>query len=169
MLHLNGSSKTRYRIPLAVQQEILMVIQLLQIDIVPLALMNRFKGNISSIEVQGALRLYQVDLGATTFSAIVISGNSRLEAMGLGDEISVVFKETEVVIGKEAPKVSLQNRIEGTIISIQIESVLSKLSLNTAIGRLEAIITSNAVKQLQLEKGSLVNAMIKTNEVMLAP
>lgn len=132
--------------------------------------MNQFTGKIASIDAQGALRLYRVDLGyEIVFSAIVIQGNDKLEALQIGHTLSVVFKETEVVIATGQPEISLQNRILGTISRLDKGEVLSKLTLNTLIGELEAIITSNAVAQLNLELGNEVIALVKTNEVMLAP
>lgn len=132
--------------------------------------MNQFTGKIASIDAQGALRLYRVDLGhEVVFSAIVIQGNEKLEALQIGQALSVVFKETEVVIGIGNPEISLQNRVLGTISRLEKGDVLCKLSLNTLIGDLQAIITANAVAQLKLLEGDEVMALVKTNEVMLAP
>jgi molybdate transport system regulatory protein len=45
---------------------------------------------------------------------------------------------------------------------------LSKIVVESSVGNITSIITSNAVEQLQIKVGSQVTAMIKTNEIMLS-
>ena len=89
--------------------------------------------------------------------------------LGLGNRIQVIFKETEVIIAKgDTSAVSLQNQIKGQISRINKGDLLSKIEVNTNIGIVKSIITSNAVQQLELKEGEEVIAMIKSNEIMLA-
>ncbi len=51
--------------------------------------------------------------------------------------------------------------------AIESGQLLSRLALKTAVGLIFSVITTKAVNQLQLQVGSEITAMVKTNEVML--
>jgi molybdate transport system regulatory protein len=73
------------------------------------------------------------------------------------------------VIGKGSQHaVSMQNKIPGKIFEIDNGALLSKITIVTPVGKVVAIITYNAVQQLQLQVGETITAMIKTNEIMLS-
>ena len=102
-------------------------------------------------------------------SAIVIDTPETAPYLKIGNFITVVFKETEVIIGKwNTYEISLRNKFEGTIDFIESGELLSKLTISTLVGKIKSIITTNAVKQLNLEIGTEVTAMIKTNEIMIS-
>lgn len=131
--------------------------------------MNTFKGKVTSIKISGSLSLVEIDVGGIFFKSIVIENPDTAAWLKEGNEINVIFKETEVIIGKGMEhNVSMQNKIPGTILEIEEGALLSKLTVDTTIGKLITIITSGAVHQLQLQVGEAITAMIKTNEIMLS-
>ena len=131
--------------------------------------MNTLKGEITSVTVNGSLSLVQVKVGETRLSAIVIDTPETAPHLQPGNAIHVIFKETEVIVGKGIDHaISLQNKMTGKVISIASGDLLSKLTLDTTAGEITSIITTNAVIQLQLKPGSSVTAMVKTNEMMLS-
>jgi molybdate transport system regulatory protein len=131
--------------------------------------MNIFKGNISSIAVSGSLSLVEIDVDGIFFKSIIIETPGTAAWLLHGNEINVIFKETEVVIGKGLQHaVSMQNKIPGEILEIDNGALLSKIIIGTTVGKIVAIITTNAVQQLQLQVGETITAMIKTNEIMLS-
>ncbi len=131
--------------------------------------MNIFKGAITSIRVSGSLSLAEINVNDILFKSIIIETPDTASWLKEGNEINVIFKETEVVIGKGPEhNVSMQNRIPGEILEIEKGALLSKLTISAAPGNIVAIITSGAVDQLQLHVGETVTAMIKTNEIMLS-
>ena len=131
--------------------------------------MNILKGKIEAITVNGSLSLVHVKVKDTRLSAIVIDTPETASYLKIGHSIDVIFKETEVIIGMGVEhQISLQNKLEGTVQSIESGSLLSKLILDTQAGQVTSIITTNAVKQLGLQTGSQITAMIKTNEMMLS-
>lgn len=102
------------------------------------------------------------------FTTVIIETAESADYLVMGGEINILFKETEVLIcRKPCPNISLQNRIEGTIENIMEGKLLSQLNLKTDIGNIKSIITTNAVRQLDLKVSDEVIAMIKTNEIML--
>lgn len=131
--------------------------------------MNILKGEITSIKTNGSLSQVTILIKDVFFTTIVIETSSTASYLRLGNPIKVIFKETEVVIGKKTTDaISIQNRTIGEILEIEKGELLSKLILDTTVGRLIAIITSDALEQLQLQAGKKVTAMIKTTEIMLS-
>jgi len=131
--------------------------------------MNILKGKISSIKVNGDLSIVKVDIGKTIFSTILIDTPNTASYLKLENEVSVIFKETEVILGVgDMSGISLRNKLVGKVISIESDRLLSKVTINTDLGPITSIITSNAVTQLKIVVGLEVSAMIKTNELMLS-
>lgn len=131
--------------------------------------MNTLKGIITKIEMSDSLSLVEIKVGAILFKTILIETPDTAPYLVNGNTINVIFKETEVVIGKGINhQISMQNKLIGTIIEIEQGGLLSKLTIETSVGKIRSIITSNAVEQLQLRVGEEVAAMIKTNEIMIS-
>ncbi|SFW66691.1 TOBE domain-containing protein [Sinomicrobium oceani] len=132
--------------------------------------MNSFSGHITGIRTHDALALVTVRVDPHTFEAIVIDDPETSAYLRTNSPVQVQFKETEVIITTaKAPVVSLRNRIEGHISAIEKGRLLSRLTIQTAIGNLVSIISTDAAVELGLEKNSPVTAMVKLNEIILAP
>lgn len=131
--------------------------------------MNILKGYIEKLTVSGSLTLINLKVENLPITAIVIDTPETASYLKVNNKISVVFKETEVIIGKgNVDQISMRNKFKGTISNIKSSELLSKLTINTKVGNIQSIITSNAVNQLKLKEGIEVTAMIKTNEIMLS-
>ncbi len=131
--------------------------------------MNILKGTIEKLTISGSLTLIGIKVGTIDMSAIVIDTPKTAPYLKIGNTITVVFKETEVIIGKgNTDEISLRNKFKGTIEILESKELLSKLTINTNVGKISSIITTNAVKQLKLELGTAVTAMVKTNEILIS-
>lgn len=64
-------------------------------------------------------------------------------------------------------RVSGRNQLAGKIVSIRIDGLLAEVVLSTADTHVTAIITANAVRELQLKKGDAAAALIKSTDVMI--
>jgi molybdopterin-binding protein len=64
-------------------------------------------------------------------------------------------------------RVSGRNQLAGRVVSIHIQGLLAEVVLSVADTHVTAIITSNAVRELQLKKGDLAAALIKSTDVMI--
>ena len=131
--------------------------------------MNTLRGTISSIETKGNLSLVKVQVGDSKLTSIIIETPQSATYLFEGNELNVLFKETEVVIGKgkEIP-ISLQNRLICKVENIEVGALLGKLTLQHPKGTIRSVITANAIRQLNIKIGDEVTALIKTNEVMLS-
>ena len=131
--------------------------------------MNILSGEIESIQVNGSLSLVKIKLGEVRLTSIVIDTPDSSSYLKIKDKVKVIFKETEVILGKgEILPISLQNKIVGIVESIESGALLSKVVLKTSVGTVTSIITTNAIRQLEITLNSKVTAMIKTNEMMLS-
>ena len=144
-------------------------LEILNYKVLKYFLMNLLKGTIASINVNGSLSLVRIDVNQIMLTAIVIDTPETASYLKIGNVVNVIFKETEVIIGKGTEHhISLRNKLVGLIEQIDSGELLAKITMNTAAGKVTSIITSNAVRQLQLKTGEEVTAMIKTNEMMLS-
>lgn len=131
--------------------------------------MNIVTGVITSIKVSGNISLVTVTANNISFKTMVIETPGTAAWLKMDNKINVIFKETEVIIGKGLEHlVSLQNKVPGEIIEIQRGELMSKITVNTIVGNIVAIISLDAVMQLNLQPGETVTAMIKTNEIMIS-
>ncbi len=64
-------------------------------------------------------------------------------------------------------RVSGRNQLPGKVVSIRIEGLLAEVVLAVGDGHVTAIITANAVRELQLKKGDTAAALIKSTDVMI--
>ena len=131
--------------------------------------MNKLHGHIHALEVSGHLTIVEVAVTSELFlKAIVIDTPQTADYLQKEHKVSLVFKETEVIIGiGEQSNVSLQNQLPATILGIEKGKLLSKIKLSTTAGALTSIISTAAVMKLNLAVSSEVLAMVKLNEVML--
>ena len=64
-------------------------------------------------------------------------------------------------------RVSGRNQLVGKVVSIRIEGLLAEVVLLVGETHVTAIITANAVRELQLKKGDTAAALIKSTDVMI--
>ena len=130
--------------------------------------MNNLQGKIHDIKTSESLSLIYVMVNNCKITAIVIDTPKTNKLLEKGKNVTVIFKETEVIIGKgHNHEISMQNKFEGFIKHIESKNLLSKVTVSTKVGDIKSIITTNAVNQLQLTVNKEVTAMVKTNEIML--
>jgi len=132
-------------------------------------IMNTLTGNITHIETSEELSLVKIAVGETVFTSIVIDTPETLNYLKVGNDITLYFKETEVIIAKtENLEISIQNRIPCTISNINEGKILTEITLKFKQNTIHSIITTNACKQLNLQVNGAVLALVKTNEISIA-
>lgn len=130
--------------------------------------MNRLRGRISAIESNGHVSLVDVAVGSDIFTAILLEAPDCASYLCVGNEVEVLFKETEVSLAKElSGLISLRNRIRSTVTQIRPGEILSEVLLDYQGLPVTSIVTSRAIARLELKPGDEVEALIKANEVSL--
>ena len=64
-------------------------------------------------------------------------------------------------------KVSGRNQLIGRVVSVQIDGLLAKVVLSLGEQQVTAIVTADAVREMQLKKGDRAAALMKATEVMI--
>ncbi|MEY8019781.1 molybdopterin-binding protein [Muriicola sp. SD30] len=133
--------------------------------------MNRLTGHIKNLQVEGQITLVTLLLvGDLEMKTILIDTPESAEYLALNQEVNILFKETEVVIGLEKTNgISLTNKIDCKVQALQRGILLSGVDLECAPGNIQAIVSTEALLEMGIESGKKVLAMIKLNEVMLSP
>ncbi|MGA1939256.1 TOBE domain-containing protein [Arcobacter sp. YIC-310] len=86
-----------------------------------------------------------------------------------GDEVTAIFNSNNILLStSEDIVISARNRIKGTIKSITKNSTNSEVIIDISENEtITSIITTGAVKNLNLEVGKTVYAYIKSNDIMV--
>lgn len=130
--------------------------------------MNKLPGTITQIQQSGAILLVDIDVAGHGFSAFLIESANQPEWLSRGNDVDLVFKETEVSLAKNLSGIiSMRNRMKCTVSQIERGGLLSKIGLRFKNFDLTSAITTRSVDALKLEIGDEVEALVKSNEVSL--
>ncbi len=132
--------------------------------------MNKLKGTVTRLEIEGGISLVEADVLGERFTALVLESAETAGYLAVGSRIQVQFKEAEVSIALPAPgfTVSIRNRIPCVVRSITQGKILSHLILDFHGSDMHSLISTRAVAELGLRPGLAVQALIKATEVGLA-
>ncbi len=64
-------------------------------------------------------------------------------------------------------RVSGRNQLVGQVLDVQVDGLLAKVVLSFGEQQITAIITSDAVREMDLKKGDTAAALVKSTEVMI--
>ncbi len=135
--------------------------------------MNTLPGSVASVDTGDNLSIVKISPAAQPgdrITAIVIDTPGSAAYLRQGCAVLVLFKETEVIIAKDfTGLISVQNKFRCTIKAVEKGKLLAKVILDYAGAEINSIITVNAVNTLALAAGDMVTALVKTNEISIAP
>ena len=94
-------------------------------------------------------------------------GHHRLTEAALKPFLLKDKMKPEVESRRRYRRVSGRNQLSGKVLSIRIEGLLGEVVLSVGDAHVTAIITADAVRELQLKKGDAVAALIKSTDVMI--
>ena len=134
--------------------------------------MNSFPGSIVDIQTSGSISIVGVRVGGyADFFSVVIDTPETAAYLVVGRQVQLLFKETEVVLAIDtgAINISIENKVLGTILTIERGVLLSRVVLSTQLGEVVALLSEKSVAQLGLKEAMEVAILIKLNEIILAP
>jgi molybdopterin-binding protein len=67
----------------------------------------------------------------------------------------------------EFRRISARNQLVGRIVDIKMEGIMAQVTLSIGGQKITSVITSDAVREMRLEKGQVAAALIKSTEVMI--
>lgn len=132
--------------------------------------MNSFKGHISGITTHGNLSQVIVSTGASfTIHCLVIDSAQTADYLEINRPITVLFKETEVIIStNKTSSISIQNQWAGSIQTVTKGKILSRVEVKTDIGKIVGVISTNAFDKLHLVPNMSVSLMVQPNAILLS-
>ncbi|MFQ5965899.1 MAG: molybdopterin-binding protein [Candidatus Scalinduaceae bacterium] len=130
--------------------------------------MNKLKGKIMNIESSEHISIVDIDVEGDLFSSIIIETPETADYLRIGEEVFMLFKETEVSIGKAlSGNLSLRNRLTSKIKTIEKGKVLTKIVLDYSGKDIISVITTRSTNKLDLKVGDEVQGLVKANEVTI--
>ncbi len=132
---------------------------------------NVFKGSIDHVETGAVNAEVSVALrGGQKITAIVTNGSVASLGLAMGKEVMVLVKASSVLVLVDGSgvRLSARNCLAGTISNVVSGPVESEVGIALAGGiTVHAVITQDAVKELDLKKGMPATAVIKASSVIL--
>jgi molybdate transport system regulatory protein len=131
---------------------------------------NQLKGTISEIEAGQVNSEIVIDLGeGATLKAVITNDGKKEMGLETGDSVYAIIKASFVMVSKDKPgKISARNVLETTVENVIDGMVNCELKLKMGAQTLTAVITEEAAKELQIQKGDTVYALIKASSIILA-
>lgn len=132
--------------------------------------MNCIEGKIEHLVTSGSLSVVTLIMKDTTrLKAIIIETPKTALYLKKWHPMKALFKETEVIIGIDLhPALGIENKIPGRITEIEPGILLSRVSIQTDIGNLVALIGTPFIDAMGLKENRKVLAMIGMNAIMLS-
>lgn len=125
--------------------------------------MNTLSASVTSIDNSSHLCALGVSFSDDSFELILVETPS----FQYGDAVTLVFKETEVILQKSFEQVSSANIQKGIIEAIEPGIVLTSVTLTYHDTSIVSLITANAYKRLELTIGDEVVWMVQPSEISL--
>jgi molybdopterin-binding protein len=94
-------------------------------------------------------------------------GHHRITEASLKPYLAKDSSKSDATSRKRYRRVSGRNQIAGKVVSIRVDGLLAEVILAVGDLHLTAIITSSAVRELQLKKGDTAAALVKSTDVMI--
>jgi molybdate transport system regulatory protein len=128
--------------------------------------MNKLTAEISEIQISGDISLLKLYCEGSYFYSIMI--HYREDYIYKGNLVYMVFKETELSIGKDLMGgLSIRNRFQSVIEYIDKGKLLSEIKLNFNGHIITSLITTQSVEALSLQISDRVEGLLKTTELFI--
>ena len=112
--------------------------------------------------------LVDVDVNGHGFSAMLIESASNPQWLKTGNNVDLVFKETEVSLAKGlSGKISMRNRMMCKVLEINRGALLCTITLKFQHYTITSAITTRSADFLQIILGEEIEALVKANEISL--
>ncbi|WP_425246299.1 TOBE domain-containing protein [Streptomyces sp. NEAU-NA10] len=135
-----------------------------------LSIRNQLPGTVTTVTPGEVMATVGIRLtGGQSLTAAIT--RDAVTELGLtpGSTVRALVKSTEVAVATgPVERLSIRNRIPGTVTDIVTGGAMATVRLSVDGGELTAVVTRDAVDDLALTTGSRAVALIKSTEVSLA-
>ncbi len=129
---------------------------------------NELTGKITEVKSGAVMAEVKVEVASNVLVSATITNESK-ELLGLeiGSEVSALIKAPAIIISKVKLNASARNILEGTISEIKVGQVNSEIKLSVGDAKVCAVVTNDAVEDLNLKEGDTAYAIFKASSVVL--
>ena len=101
-------------------------------------------------------------------SVVITKASCEDMHLSEGDSITVLIKGTDVMLAKSfSGMISARNRVSGIVKRIIEGDVVSKVFVESQDEMLHAIITNTSLKEMDINEGNEITAIVKSTELIL--
>ena len=132
--------------------------------------MNKLKGEIYHIQTAEGITLVDIRIDEDEFSSLIINSDSTDEYISVGNEVNMLFKETEISVKNfhERHNKKRQNKIITEVESIKKGDILCELKFQYKAKLITAIILTRLLDELKLKIGEKAILILRTQEILLS-
>ena len=94
-------------------------------------------------------------------------GHHRIAASALKPFLKREVEAAPVRSRERYRKVSGRNQLVGKVVDLKIDGLMAKVVLAIGDQRITSVITSDAVREMQLKRGDTAAALVKSTDVMI--
>lgn len=129
--------------------------------------MNKIAATVTDIETTDIVTYITLQCNETVIRLIKTKTPVWL---GVGEPVYFTFQEASVCVSKECPgKVSIENRVPGTLTKIRSKDSLCELTFDSDLGTVVSLITESACSELGLEVGCRATMLLRGVDIHLEP
>ena len=129
---------------------------------------NELSGVITELKSGGVMSEVIIKINDEIEICATITNDAKESlALSVGGEISAIIKSSLVILSKEKVSASARNNIKTKVIEVIKGAVNSEVKLQIANKNLCAIVTNDAIEDLQIKKNDSVYAIFKASSVIL--
>ena len=120
---------------------------------------------VKDIKTKDNLNIVEFDFNNILLKMMSLELNKDLK---IGSKVELLVKPTSVAISKKyIENISLSNQALAKIVAIENGELLSSLSLQINDTFIESIITKESSQKLDLQKGDIINILIKASDLSI--
>ena len=129
---------------------------------------NRLEGEIIDLKKGKATTNVRVETGLGEITLVITSSAVETLQLAMGDRVSAMFREIDVMLMTGDGMVSTRNRFPARITDIKKGGVTAEIRLQMGDDRhFIAVIARTAAEELDLDVGSTVTACVREGDILI--
>jgi molybdopterin-binding protein len=127
--------------------------------------MSHFVAKIVEIESLESLHRVKLSKEDHNLSMISLELNEKVQ---IGLDVRLYVKASNIIIAKnKSEDISMANQLQSSVISVEYGTILTNIKLDFLGNVLEALLTTQQAKKLNLQEGDEVYAFINESDLSL--
>lgn len=129
--------------------------------------MNRLKASVKTIRNIHELTLLSLVIESGEELEVLMLDSSSLKGLALGVKLTLLFKETEVILATLTSKLATRNAHPAQVVGIERGELLARVRFRVGKETLAALLTLGALESLEIREGEVLLWCVKENEITL--